>query len=71
MDKVPSAKGAIYISLGQRPRTMDRKATRAEGPFHNLWAGLSALGRCHVSVPGALPRLVWIGPSGLHFQTYG
>jgi hypothetical protein len=34
MDKVPSAKGSIYISMGQRPRTMEQGFAAA----HMQWS---------------------------------
>jgi hypothetical protein len=57
MGKVPSAKGAIYISLGQRPRTMERKATKAKARPIIYRAGFQPLPDAQASVPWALPRL--------------
>jgi hypothetical protein len=44
-----SAKGAKYISLGQRPRKTSGKKTRAESPLHHFHATLGApLAREHL-----------------------
>jgi hypothetical protein len=37
-----SAKGAKYISLGQRPRKTSGKKIRAESPLHSFHAPLGA-----------------------------